>query len=279
MKILKSAQISQKDAQPILAKFLERTKTKPHLHPDAWLATEGVRWGPKGGPNGGWAIHHLQRIEAGMRGVNLMPESKEELVAKFGDEAIQHGIKTSDSNQPGTDNALDESIQQTELQYVEEEPLDLSGKSGKDLTAAEKKARKDAKKKRSLQEQADGESTRKRKKDEAEDLDCVRTEAMDLDNDPDAQSKESYEREQEILEGEVGEREGAPSSKQNIPEPALVTHDADGQVDVPKKARTAEEKAARKAAKKARKHEEGNTANAKASLSSSKVVGQAKSKD
>ena len=209
-----------------------------------------------------------------MRGVNLMPESKEELVAKFGDEAIQHGINTSDSNLPGEDNALEESIQQTVSHYVEEEPIDLSGKSGKDLTAAEKKARKDAKKKRNLQERADGEPERKRKKqNESEDLENVKTEAMDLDHDPDAQSKESYEREQEILEGEVGEREGAPSSKQNIPDPTVVTHDAGGEVNVPKKADTAEEKAARKAAKKARRAEE------RASMSSSKVVGQAKSED
>ncbi|KAF2212695.1 hypothetical protein CERZMDRAFT_40472, partial [Cercospora zeae-maydis SCOH1-5] len=78
MKIQKTTRLSLKDAQPTLAKFLERTNTKPHLHPDAWLATEGVRWGSKGGPNGGWAIHHLKRIEAGMRGVSLMPESREE---------------------------------------------------------------------------------------------------------------------------------------------------------------------------------------------------------
>lgn len=178
-----------------------------------------------------------------------MPESKDELVAKFGDEAIQHGINSSDPNQLGDDTALDESITKTESHHVEE-PIDLSGKSGKDLTPAEKKARKEAKKKRSLQEQADGERASKRKKEPG-----VKSEVMDLDNDPDAQSKDSYEREQKILEGEVGEREGAPTSKQNIPEPTLVTHDADGKVDVPKEARTAEEKAAKKAAKKARRDE------------------------
>ncbi|CAK1368150.1 uncharacterized protein RHO25_012659 [Cercospora beticola] len=269
MKIQKTTQLSVKDAQPILAKFLERTKTRPHLHPDAWLATEGVRWGSKGGPNGGWAIHHLKRIETGMRGVSLMPESREELVAKFGDEAIQHGVTTSDPNQIGDDFAVDEAIAQTESHYVEDK-IDLTGKSGKDLTAAEKKARKEAKKKRRQQEQADGERAGKRKKKE--------TDVTDLDKDADAQSKESYEREQEILEGEVGERDGGSNSKQNIPPPVLVTHDSDGEVVVQKQARTAEEKAARKAAKKAKRHDK-MAAKAKASAQSSETAGPAELSD
>ncbi|USW57972.1 hypothetical protein Slin15195_G112910 [Septoria linicola] len=264
MRIHKATQITQKAAQPLLAKFLERTKTKPHLHPDAWLATEGVRWGPKGGPNGGWAIHHLKRIESGLQGVSLMPESKEELVAKFGDEAIQHGITTSDPNHIGDEEVLDNAIQQTESHYVEDS-IDLSGKSGKDLTAAEKKARKDAKKKRSLQEQNDGERAKKRKKQDAGEDTATTSGAMDLDNDPDAQSKESYEQEQEILEGEVGERDGAPSSKQNIPPPTLVTHDTTGEVSMSKKATTEEDKAARRAAKKAKRNEE-RAAKAKGSM-------------
>ena len=73
----------------------------------------------------------------------------------------------------------------------------------------------------------------------------------------DWQDQEDYELSQRPLEGEVGEREGAPVVKQNGALPEVVEHDEDGEVvEKTKKPKTAEEKAAKKAAKKARKEEE-----------------------
>ncbi|KAH9845347.1 hypothetical protein Tdes44962_MAKER06704 [Teratosphaeria destructans] len=72
------------DAQKQLAAFLAQTSTKAYLHPDAILSASGIQYSAQSGPNGGLAIHHLRRMEAGLRGENLIAESAEELAEQFG---------------------------------------------------------------------------------------------------------------------------------------------------------------------------------------------------
>ncbi|KAF7190371.1 hypothetical protein HII31_08289 [Pseudocercospora fuligena] len=267
MRVHKTKRIPTKQAQPIIAAYIERSKKRPSLHPDAWLAVDGIRFGPKGGPSGGWAIHHLKRIEAGMRGESLMPESKDELVARFGEEeAATHSTSVAE---PSDDTRLDETIEQTN-------------------GVIDKAARKAAKKARRNEEKKDGSDRKRQKKNHEIDAwasdsaaagasdhaqpsgyttpyqDSLvayeeRRDPADLDEDPDAQPREEYEQQQEIVEGEVGERGGAPVSKQNGKVPPLVKHKKDGEVEVPKKAKTEEEKAARRAAKKAKRAEDRST--------------------
>ena len=78
----------------------------------------------------------------------------------------------------------------------------------------------------------------------------------------DWREQEEYERGQSVLEGEVGEREGAPVVRQNGALPAVVTEGEDGDGAV-RKPKTAAEREARKAAKKA-KRTEAKKAKAKA---------------
>ncbi|KAF2769298.1 hypothetical protein EJ03DRAFT_98148 [Teratosphaeria nubilosa] len=80
------------DAQKQLAAFLTQTSTKPYLHPDAILSASGIQYSAQSGPNGGLALHHLRRMEAGLRGENLIAESAEELAEQFG--ALPHGDDT-----------------------------------------------------------------------------------------------------------------------------------------------------------------------------------------
>lgn len=240
------------EAAAPLAEFLERSRQAPWMHPDAWLSTDGVRHGPKSGPSGGWAIHHLRRIEAGLRGESLVAETKEELVEKFGEEAVKNAP-------PGVAEGELHAGDDTQLDAVIEE---------KNTKIEDEKTRKKREKKERTQREKAEKAGNKRKRDDWEDSDAPEEiQAGTGANTPYAdsmtaysetwQKKEDYEQSQDVLMGEVGERDGAPVSKQNGDPPIVVTHDINGGVIVPEKPKTAEEKAARKLAKKARRAEEG----------------------
>lgn len=83
-------------AQTQLAAFLSQTRSKAHLHPDALLSSTGIQFSANSGPTGGLALHHLQRIEAGLRGENLVQETQEELEAVFGEEMRAAGTLRGD---------------------------------------------------------------------------------------------------------------------------------------------------------------------------------------
>ena len=83
-------------AQTQLSAFLSQTRTKAHLHPDALLSSTGIQFSANSGPTGGLALHHLQRIEAGLRGENLVQETQEELEAVFGEEMRAAGTLRGD---------------------------------------------------------------------------------------------------------------------------------------------------------------------------------------
>ena len=77
-------QISPSEAQKSIANFLKKTSSKPHLHPDSFLSNTGIRFAVGTGPKGGIALHHLRRIDAGLRGEVLEKETPEQLEALFG---------------------------------------------------------------------------------------------------------------------------------------------------------------------------------------------------
>jgi hypothetical protein len=83
-------------AQSQLAAFLSQTRSKAHLHPDALLSSTGIQFSANSGPTGGLALHHLQRIEAGLRGENLVQETQDELEAVFGEEMRAAGTLRGD---------------------------------------------------------------------------------------------------------------------------------------------------------------------------------------
>ncbi|QIX00081.1 hypothetical protein AMS68_005598 [Peltaster fructicola] len=76
-------------AQEQLAAFLAKTPTTAYLHPDAILSQTGIQFPAQSGPQGGLALHHLRRIEAGLRGENLIAESNEDLKALFATKETQ----------------------------------------------------------------------------------------------------------------------------------------------------------------------------------------------
>ncbi|TKA61849.1 hypothetical protein B0A55_11551 [Friedmanniomyces simplex] len=82
----KTRRLTPTEAQIELADFLERTETQPYLHPDAQLSASGISFAAQSGPKGGLAIHHLKRIEAGLRGERLGEETTEELENQYGTE-------------------------------------------------------------------------------------------------------------------------------------------------------------------------------------------------
>ena len=99
--------LTPQTAQNQLATFLAQTSTKPHLHPDALLSSTGINFSANSGPTGGLALHHLARIEAGLRGENLVQETQEELEAVFGEEMRAAGTLRGD------DRRVDAAIEKT----------------------------------------------------------------------------------------------------------------------------------------------------------------------
>lgn len=252
-------ELTAEEAAVPLADYLDRSRQAPWMHPDAWLSTAGVRHGPKSGPSGGWAIHHLRRIEAGLRGESLVAETKEELVEKFGEEIVK---KATDGipeglQQTGVDRRVDAVIEESQTKIEDEK---TRKKREKKERAQREKAEKAGK---------EDQPSNKRKRPERDDSNVsvkAESQAGTGANTPYADSmtaysdtwqrKEDYEQSQEVVEGEVGGRDGAPVVKQNGEPPVVVTHDLNGNVVVPQKPKTAEEKAARRLAKKAREKEE-----------------------
>ncbi|KAI6879859.1 hypothetical protein KC360_g4307 [Hortaea werneckii] len=193
-------------AETKLAGFLEKTQTQPYLHPDAQLSLAGITYSAQSGPTGGLAIHHLKRINAGLKGENLVAETADEL-AMFGGEAALP---------EGDDSKLDATVE----------------------------AKSDEKKKGVLKRKRSTEEVGKWAEQSSE---AAFDEAQAGAAAEDWQDREEYEQNQQPLEGEVGEREGAPATKQGG-QPPVVQH-AGGDEH---KELSAADKKARKEAKKAR---------------------------
>ncbi|KAI7554985.1 hypothetical protein KC331_g155 [Hortaea werneckii] len=193
-------------AETKLAGFLEKTQTQPYLHPDAQLSLAGITYSAQSGPTGGLAIHHLKRIDAGLKGENLVAETADEL-AMFGGEAALP---------EGDDSKLDATIE----------------------------AKSDEKKKGVLKRKRSTEEVGKWAEQSSE---AAFGEAQAGAAAEDWQDREEYEQNQQPLEGEVGEREGAPATKQGGQPPVVRHAGGDGHKEL-----SAADKKARKDAKKAR---------------------------
>lgn len=208
------------EAQTQLATFLTRTIKQPHLHPDSILSSSGISFSATAGPNGGLALHHLRRIEAGLRGESLVAETREEL-AKFTGEDVSF-LNTLGEDIGGGDQKEKKPLKSS-LKRRREDRVN-AWDDGTDAGAAAMHTTLPGPGEAHFVQKVDGES--------------------------DWQDKEKFDREQKIIEGEVGERDGAPVVQQTRGPPALLEHDEGGHVD--KRPMTEKEKAARKAAKKAR---------------------------
>ncbi|KAK5675912.1 hypothetical protein LTS10_011644 [Elasticomyces elasticus] len=92
-----TTRLSPTQTQLQLASFLSLTASAPYLHPDAQLSTSGITFAAQSGPKGGIALHHLRRIEAGLRGERLGLETAAELEEEYGTEA---GKPESDDRRP-----------------------------------------------------------------------------------------------------------------------------------------------------------------------------------
>jgi len=169
-------------AQAQLAAFLSKTQSKPYLHPDALLSTSGITYSAQSGPTGGLAIHHLKRIEAGLRGENLIAETADEL-AQFGEEA---------ELAVGDDSKVDALIE------------------GKTLGSGRKGG---LKRKRTPEEVAQWAE----QSSEA----AFGNEAQAGAGAEEWQDQEDFEQQQQPLVGEVGGREGAPVTSQNGAPPTV----------------------------------------------------------
>ncbi|RMZ04790.1 hypothetical protein D0864_01447 [Hortaea werneckii] len=193
-------------AETKLAGFLEKTQTQPYLHPDAQLSLAGITYSAQSGPTGGLAIHHLKRIDAGLKGENLVAETADELAMFGGDAALPEG----------DDSKLDATIG----------------------------AKSDEKKKGVLKRKRSTEEVGKWAEQSSE---AAFGEAQTGAAAEDWQDREEYEQSQQPLEGEVGEREGAPATKQGGQPPVVQHAGGDGHKEL-----SAADKKARKEAKKAR---------------------------
>lgn len=218
----RTTHLSLEEAQPLVAKYIQKSQKHPHYHPDSFLDPDGVQYGPKSGRNGGIVIHYLRRLEAGMRGEHLPLESREELQVKFGEDEVD-GLMLPTSD----DTRLDETIRATAKK--ERKSILKRKRNGEDVLAwAEESSQAGA----PSSSQAEGAQ------------------------EGDLQSQEEFEREQDEEVGEIGGEEGAPVSRQNGSKPFIVTHDAKGKVQVPQTNGKNISNAERKAAKKLRKKEE-----------------------
>ncbi|KAK0261905.1 hypothetical protein LTR91_015853 [Friedmanniomyces endolithicus] len=82
----KTRRLTPLEAQTELADFLQNVEIQAYLHPDAQLSASGITFAAQSGPRGGLAIHHLRRIEAGLRGERLGVETTEDLDKEYGPE-------------------------------------------------------------------------------------------------------------------------------------------------------------------------------------------------
>ena len=66
-----------------ISSYLALSETVPHLHPDAQLNPESIKFSTTGGPSGGLVLHNLRRVEKGLNGELLAPD-EDELNDMFG---------------------------------------------------------------------------------------------------------------------------------------------------------------------------------------------------
>ncbi len=212
-----TAPLSPASAAAALSTFLESSSTKPHLHPDSLLRSTAIEFSAVSGPTGGIALHHLRRIEAGLRGERLVAETAEELEKLFGDGG-------------SGDERLDGLIDETNARIWGDGKKRKRGRDEIEQWANDTS---------SLAGYGDNNGARA-----PQELESFANTPMHVS---DWQDQEEYELQQGTIMGEVGER-GAHVVKQGGIVPELLTHDGQGNAEA--------EKQAKREAKKRRKLEE-----------------------
>lgn len=227
--------LSPSAAQTHLAAFLDKTSTQPHLHPDSLLSITGVTYSAHSGPSGGLALHHLRRIEAGLRGEELGAETEDDLNRLNGD---------------GDEGEGDDTILDTTIARTERKLQDKQSKKRK-RTAEIQDWAEDASSQADFATGREIESFAHTPLHQSEGDGAAEGAGQD-----EWQDQREWELQQRPLEGELGEREGAPVQRQNGVRPRVVEYgggDGGGGKGGPL---TKAEKDARKKAKKARRMEE-----------------------
>lgn len=77
--------LSSHDAQQWIASYLDRSESKPYMHPECFLSTAGIRFAIGLGPKGGPQIYELRRFEAGLRGEVVEKKTAEQMEEQFGE--------------------------------------------------------------------------------------------------------------------------------------------------------------------------------------------------
>jgi hypothetical protein len=260
---LHSAFLPTPSASTALAEFLSDSLERPYLHPDATLSLDGIRYGPRSGPQGSWAFHHLRRIEAGMRGESLAVETTEELVAKFGEDVVKEatGMRPSWQGAEAVEEEQEEVAVEEDTVREWAPPKTKQTKPAREMTKAEKKKARRAEEKaanaRAKEAGEDVPNYRKRKLGEGDSDDAA---IFDINDPSHQQTKEEFDLEQKPLVGDIAGRDPAGVDREDaVAAPVVVKHDPDGEVEVPEKSKkrkaSVEEQEARRLAKKLKKEE------------------------
>lgn len=190
-----AAPISPEDALSSLSAFISASESTPWLHPDARITPDEIKYSTNGGPQGGIVLHHLRRIEKGLRGEILAPEADDIFGLPEGDDArlddASAGYQTSldgGKKKGGLKKSAEEEGWQDAESYARAQEviegevgdrdtshahnadydadpmhLDMDADAGAGLSKAEREARKEAKKNRRKAEKKEKEEKKRAK--------------------------------------------------------------------------------------------------------------------
>ncbi|PNS17745.1 Midasin [Sphaceloma murrayae] len=210
-------------------RYIASLRTAPHHHPDALITPAGVTFHPSSGPTGNLQIANLRRIASGLRGENLGP-SPDDLLALELMAREEGGVKRKAADEEEDTFVFDGDVLRKRLK----EGVGLSGIGPSRQRGLEKsdgtpvrgvlKKRKleDGLDKGGSQESVSGGALKRRdeRRGNATKMETVEEkegekpdeEMMDLDE---------WREKQDIVEGEVADRHGAPVISQEVVEPEV----------------------------------------------------------
>ncbi len=88
---ISSILVSEDSAIVLIDHYVTNSEFHSHLHPDALITPDGIKFSSNGGAIGGPVLQNLRRITAGLRGEVLEPE-EETLETEDGYNVIEYGF-------------------------------------------------------------------------------------------------------------------------------------------------------------------------------------------
>lgn len=276
-----SRPLSLEAAQSKVNHYLSSLRTTPHHHPDALITPGGVTFHPSSGPVGNLQITNLRRISSGLAGENLSLSPDDLLALELSARKAGAGLKREADDAEEDDNdsfVFDGDVLRRRLK----EGVGLSGIGPSRQRGLEKSdgtpvrgVLKKRKTEEGSQEVGVGDSQDSVSAGALRRRDERRHSLVKVEEGPKDEGEEKPEREwmdmqewaetRQPVEGEVGDRDGAPVVRQDGVEPVVreTVTDGDGEVRVknedgtPLKSKFTEaQKAQRKENKKQRKKEQ-----------------------